>query len=204
MSTAPVTISIASPAVIGWSSHGFSAGQAVWFAQDAPLGYLPTGVLPGILYYVLAAGLTADTFEIAAEAAGVAINTSGTQSGVITGTSTSSVLNTFCPPVGPSPGTKNKPEIKLKEAAFGDGYTQTTRDGLNYIRKVVTLQWDVLIESEASAIENFILTQGGDTPFYFALRGDISRKWTCKDYDRAWKTPNTVSATFREDFSLLV
>jgi len=112
-------------------------------------------------------------------------------------------LNTFTPPVGPSSGTKTKPEIKLKEAQFGDGYTQTTRDGLNHLRKVVTLQWDILLEAQGDAIENFFDAQGGDTPFYYTIRGDISRKWTCKDYDRTHGEVNKVTATLREDFSIL-
>jgi phage-related protein len=159
--------------------------------------------VPGILYYVLAEGLTDDAFEIGATAGGVAIETSGNQHGIITGTATSSVLNNFLPPVDPSPGTKTKPELKLKEAAFGDGYTQTTRDGLNHMRRVVTLQWDVLRLDQAIAIEAFFENQGGDTPFYYALSGDTVRKWSCKDWDRSRKAPNTCAATLREDFSKL-
>lgn len=203
MSTATVTISIASPALIGWPAHGLSAGQAIWLAPESPFGVLPTPVLPGILYYVISAGLITDAFQIAVSVGGAAINTSGTQSGVITATSTSSTLNTFVPPIAPSSGTKSKPELKLKEAPFGDGYTQTTRDGLNHIRRVASLQWDILLENQATAIEAFLESQGGDTPFYYALRGDSVRKWTCKDWDRTRGEVNKVSATLREDFSPL-
>lgn len=198
-----VTISIGSPATVGWPAHGFSSGKAIYFTPQWPLGYLPTGVTPGVLYYVLTV-INANSFTIAATAGGAAINTSGTQSGVITGTSTSSILNTFSPPIDPSSGTKTKPVLKLKEADFGDGYTQTTRDGLNWIRLVTTLQWDILTQAQADAIEAFFMNQGGDTPFYYTLRGDIVRKWTCKDWDRTRGEVNKVSATIRQDFSLLV
>jgi hypothetical protein len=80
--TSAVTISIASPAVVGWTGHGFSAGQPVIFSTT---GALPTGAVAGTIYYVLAAGLGANVFEIGATAGGSAINTSGSQSGSHTG-----------------------------------------------------------------------------------------------------------------------
>lgn len=112
-------------------------------------------------------------------------------------------IPTFNPPVGASPGTKNKPEIKILEAEFGDGYTQATGDGLNHIRKVVSLQWDVLTETQADTIEAFFTDQKGYLPFLYTLRGQSTpTKWTCKEWDRTWGSPNTVTATLRQSFSL--
>ena len=76
-----VTISIASPAVITQTAHGFVAGDVVMFNTT---GALPTGLSVGTLYYVIAAGLTANTFEVSTTAGGSAVNTSGTQSGTHT------------------------------------------------------------------------------------------------------------------------
>src|SRR3990167_5476562 len=73
-----VTISIASPAVVSRTAHGYVAGQEIRLATT---GALPTGLTAGTTYYVIAAGLTADAFELSATAGGTAINTSGTQSG---------------------------------------------------------------------------------------------------------------------------
>jgi phage-related protein len=112
-------------------------------------------------------------------------------------------LATFTPPVDPSPGTDNTPEFKIKEAQFGDGYTQVTRDGLNHIRDVVNLRWDVLTPEQADTIEAFIVGKGGDTPFKYALRGDTTRQWTCKRYSRSRGSPNTMTAEFRENFSIV-
>jgi hypothetical protein len=81
--TATVTITIASPAVITWTAHGFAAGQKLKFTTT---GSLPTGLTPGVTYYVLSSGLTANTFQLSATAGGAAINTSGSQSGTHTGT----------------------------------------------------------------------------------------------------------------------
>ena len=37
----------------------------------------------------------------------------------------------FTPSVPPSPGTGDAPEISLNEADFGDGYTQSSPNGIN-------------------------------------------------------------------------
>ncbi len=75
------TISIATPAVVTKNTHGLTAGDTVYFTTT---GALPTGLTPGISYYVIAGGLGANVFELALTAGGTAINTSGTQSGVHT------------------------------------------------------------------------------------------------------------------------
>lgn len=78
-----VTVTSASPAVISWVAHGFSATQGVLFTV-APGGSMPTGMTNGATYYVRATGLTADTFQISTLADGSApVNTSSTGSGVI-------------------------------------------------------------------------------------------------------------------------
>lgn len=80
---ATITVTIASPAVVTWTGHGLVAGAGVVFTTT---GALPTGIVAGTLYYVLSSGLTADAFQFSAAQGGGAINTSGTQSGVHTGT----------------------------------------------------------------------------------------------------------------------
>jgi hypothetical protein len=73
-----VSISIASPAVVTRTAHGFAADQPVIFGSS---GSLPTGITAGTTYFVLAVGLTANTFEISLTKGGSPINTSGSQSG---------------------------------------------------------------------------------------------------------------------------
>jgi microcystin-dependent protein len=80
-SASVVTVTIASPAVITWTSHGRVAGDPVAFETT---GALPTGLAVGTQYYVIAAGLTANTFEVSATVGGAAINTTGSQSGIQT------------------------------------------------------------------------------------------------------------------------
>jgi phage-related protein len=109
-------------------------------------------------------------------------------------------FNTFTPPVQQGPGSKMAPEVKILSANFGDSYTQEAPDGINNVRMVATLNWPVLLEDQAQAIFDFFVAQKGSIPFYYALRDGVTRKWTCKEFDRLWDTPNTVTATFRESF----
>jgi hypothetical protein len=72
------TISIANPAEITLNSHGFVAGDVIKFTTT---GSLPSGINTLSRVYVLAAGLTANTFRISGTAGGTAIETTGSQSG---------------------------------------------------------------------------------------------------------------------------
>jgi hypothetical protein len=91
-----VTITIASPGVVTWNSHGLAADTPIIFGTT---NALPTGLTAGTIYYVKSP--TTNTFNVAASAGGVAINTSGTQSGTQTCT-TSGGIQTYVvktPPV---------------------------------------------------------------------------------------------------------
>lgn len=54
-------------------AHGFAAGKAVVF-----WGAEPTGLTTGTIYFVIAAGLTADAFSVATTAGGSAVDITGT------------------------------------------------------------------------------------------------------------------------------
>lgn len=75
------TISVATPAVVTLTAHGLVAGQVVQFSTT---GALPSGITAGAYYYVLAAGLDSNDFEISLTNGGTAINTTGSQSGTHT------------------------------------------------------------------------------------------------------------------------
>ena len=79
VTTATITMTIASPGVVTDTAHGMSAGDPIRFTTT---GALPTGVTSGTTYYVLAP--TADTYTFSTTSGGAAVNTSGTQSGVHT------------------------------------------------------------------------------------------------------------------------
>src|SRR5271157_2063364 len=73
-----VSISIGTPAIITWNGHGLAVGDPVIFSTTIAL---PTGLVAGTTYYVIAGGLTANAFEVSTSVNGTAVNTSGSQSG---------------------------------------------------------------------------------------------------------------------------
>lgn len=81
--TLVVTVTIASPGVFTWTSHGFQNGTQIRLTTT---GALPTGLAPATTYF--AVGVTANTFSLALTKGGAAIVTSGTQSGIHTATTT--------------------------------------------------------------------------------------------------------------------
>ena len=92
ISTQTCTISNASPCVITANNHGKVAGDVVYFATS---GSLPAPLLPMFPYYVLAAGLTANSFLIGLGGSTPAINTTTAGSGVHTLISASSLTHSF-------------------------------------------------------------------------------------------------------------
>jgi len=82
--SATATLTIASPCVVTLADHGFQVGTPVIFTTT---GTLPTGIVAGTRYYVNAP-VTTSTFNIAATINGTSINTTGSQSGTHTVSST--------------------------------------------------------------------------------------------------------------------
>jgi phage-related protein len=112
-------------------------------------------------------------------------------------------LETLTPPYAPTT-SPNTPEVKILSAEFGDGYTQEAGDGINNIRDVVRLKWNVLTPIQAQEIENFMRRHKGYIPFYYRLSDSPSvQKWTCKEWDRDRGSPNTFSCTLRQSFTLV-
>ncbi len=99
------TVTIASPAVFTKASHGLVIGDMVSFTTT---GALPTGLSVATTYYVISAGLTGSTFEVALSPGGAAINTTGTQSG------THTVYNTMYG-LGNGSTTFTLPDLRAKK-----------------------------------------------------------------------------------------
>jgi hypothetical protein len=76
-----VTITNATPAVATKSTHTLIEGDTVYFTTD---GALPAGVVSDTIYYVIAAGLTANAFQFSLTVGGAAINTTNAGSGTHT------------------------------------------------------------------------------------------------------------------------
>lgn len=100
MKEATVTMTIASPCVLTWTSNVLRNNHPIKFSTT---GALPTGLVAGTTYYLKSK--SGDTFQLAATPGGTSINTSGSQSGVHTG---------ICAPHGNGDGstTFNKPDVR--------------------------------------------------------------------------------------------
>lgn len=81
---ATVTMTVAGPAVVTDTGHGFGQNQQVIFTST---GSLPSGLISGRIYYV-AGSVLANSYNLAATPGGALITTSGSQSGVHTRTAT--------------------------------------------------------------------------------------------------------------------
>ncbi|QIG69085.1 minor tail protein M [Rhizobium phage RHph_N1_15] len=108
-------------------------------------------------------------------------------------------LPTFNPPIAPSPGIGRKVKYNILEAEFGEGYSQPTRAGINHRRRELTLAWEVLTDSQAWAISDFLDERGGDLSFYYTPpRESAPVKWSCREWDDTVNTDGTrkITATF--------
>jgi len=80
-----VTITNASPAVVTWTNHNLTVGQTVYFSST---GTLPSPLVPGTDYFIIAGGLTTNAFEISLTSGGAAITTTTVGSGTFTSVKT--------------------------------------------------------------------------------------------------------------------
>src|SRR6476660_297070 len=102
-------------------------------------------------------------------------------------------IATFNPNPKPSPGTIRKPKLKILKADFGDGYTQPTPDGINFIRKTLQLQWELLTPTQAQAFDTFFETNAAQ-PFWYTPSNETTPiKWQCGE----WSSTVTDSGFYR-------
>lgn len=115
-----------------------------------------------------------------------------------------SALDTWPAVPGPS---KADPEttVRVLEAQFGDGYTQTSEDGLNSISDSYSVDWSLLTKAELAMFVDFLKAHKGSMPFLWkSPLESVVRQWKCK----TWKATalgggwHSLSCTFKESFDL--
>ena len=131
------TVTIATPGVFTLNSHGLIAGDQVYLTTT---GALPTGLSQNTIYYVIAAGLTSNAFELSTSRGGSAINTTGSQSGTHT--------CRYCPyGLGDGTTTFNLPDMRQRSIlGFKTGDTY-----VGYIGQTGGEQTHVLTSAEMPA-----------------------------------------------------
>lgn len=120
--TATFTVSIATPAVVTSTAHGFNTNQPITLSTT---GALPTGLATATTYYVKV--VNANTFNLATTPGGASINTSGTQSGVhtYTGVASGQVNNVIL--YGPGKGYTNTATANFSIGDYGGQATHWLR-----------------------------------------------------------------------------
>ena len=189
-----VTISIATPCVVGWTAHGLVANNQVVFSTD---GALPTEIVAGTAYYVIATGLTVDSFQISLTSGGVAINTTGAQSGVhsassyiskkISGLKLKSILGNVAYSTTFTPGTVDVANVITHNLNTEDIVVQlwdVTNSEVIYadITFTSTTQINIKFDSNPSGqVKVIVLGKGGltaDSRPYKVLTGIVSQVTT--------------------------
>lgn len=149
--TSTVTMTIASPAVVSWASHGLAIGTPIVFTTT---GALPTGLVAGTTYYVASAGYGANSFQVAATKGGASINTSGTQSGVHTATST----------------------VISEEHQTDDG--GTAADSEEITTEYIATQLETLLNANITFTANFRVTRASDVLYIQKTSNPITQKFS--------------------------
>jgi hypothetical protein len=65
-------------------------------------------------------------------------------------------------------------------------------DGLNFVRRTLSLQWDFLTSAQANALEAFFVANV-PAPFWYEPSDESSPvKWTCEDWDFSTGNGGTI------------
>ena len=92
----------------------------------------------------------------------------------------------------------------VREARFGDGYTQAAAAGLNAIPRTYRAVFTARPLADIDTIRAFLVARAGHEPFTFTPPGESDAiKWRCKEWARTRVSPThaTLTATFEEDFA---
>lgn len=103
----------------------------------------------------------------------------------------------------PSYNSSLKVKPKILEAKFGDGYEQAVGDGINNKPRAYNLQFNVLDEADADAIEAFFDTNNtATTPFDWTPPIGAAGRFKCREHDRVFVsgTISDITCTFEEVF----
>jgi phage-related protein len=92
------------------------------------------------------------------------------------------------------PGAQAKIAMRTRKVQFGDGYSQTLRDGINN----VTETWPLTFEgnwTEIQPIYDFLKSHGGDTSFYWTSPVGPKLLWKVESFNLTSLGGNIYSLT---------
>ena len=115
-------------------------------------------------------------------------------------------MQTFAPPVDPSPDIGHEIEPRVLVATFGDGYTQRSADGINTLQqRYGSLRWDNVSLAEADAITDFFVARGGVEAFFWTPPDTgVTAKYRATKWGRMRRTVASyvVTASLVQEFDL--
>lgn len=83
----------------------------------------------------------------------------------------------------PDKGFSKSSQPRVRETRFGDGYSQRSQDGINYMNESYDLQFSNRSFTTLSAMKTFLEGKGGVVAFTFAPPGEAEIKVICKDWN---------------------
>ena len=109
--------------------------------------------------------------------------------------------NTFSPPRLPTSLSVQR-QVKTKSNGFGDEYEQNVLDGINALRRTLSVKWDNLLPAQAAQITAFLSAQK-TLPFLWQSPYDATAgKWRCVQWNEEQQmTVVSITAEFREVFA---
>ena len=72
---------------------------------------------------------------------------------------------------------------RIREVKFGDGYSQRSQDGINYMNEAWNLTFANRSFTDIFNMESFLETKGGTAAFTFQAPGESEVKVICKNWD---------------------
>ena len=113
-------------------------------------------------------------------------------------------MNTLYINQNPSMGSDPSFKVRVIENKFGDGYRQTSPDGLNAVERSWPVSWANLTIANADILQAFFIANAGKPFRYTMPRETAPRVWDCTDFKRGYPAGgyDSFQATLRERFDL--
>ena len=102
----------------------------------------------------------------------------------------------------PTSGSSVNTKSSIREAKFGDGYSQRSPDGIYNLARMWEVRFAGIPTDDANAIVGFLTARGGYESFDWTPPSGVAGKFFC----RAWSDGHdsygiqSISATFEEVF----
>lgn len=101
-----------------------------------------------------------------------------------------------------SPATKKQHKPKVLRTRFKNGFSQSTRDGVNNAPEQWGVVWENITQAEMQEINSFLRDRGGGEKFYWTPPMEaIAKLYTCEDWSvQGGSDIWSVTATFLQEY----